>query len=70
MVSSVSVLEHVRRGKINDTTGHAARQEQKAAPFRARVDQSGAILSSEKSIKILVNSHYFFFGVKSDSLPA
>jgi hypothetical protein len=33
------------------------------------VDQSEAILSSEKSIKTPINSHYFFLGVKDDSSP-
>jgi hypothetical protein len=33
------------------------------------VDQGEAILSSEKSIKTPVNSHYFFLGVKDDSSP-
>jgi hypothetical protein len=33
------------------------------------VDQGEAILSSEKSIKTPINSHYFFFGVKDDSSP-
>jgi hypothetical protein len=53
MVSSVSVR---RARKINGTTGHAGDW----------VDQGEAILSSEKSIKTPINSHYFLLGVKDD----
>jgi hypothetical protein len=66
MVSSVSVLV-TREDQRYDRPCDAAGTEGSAISGDW-VDQGDAILSSEKSIKTPINSHYFFFGVKDDLL--